>query len=415
MNVHASQIYMIMSFMQSLANSTMFTTYAIFYIATLGLNPLELLIVGMVLEVTVLIFEGITGVVADTYSRRLSVIAGMFALGAGFVLQGFIPSLETLIPFVGVFVWVLVSQLICGIGYTFISGADTAWVVDEVGTEKMGSLFLRAKSYSLMGTLLGIALSVGLSTLGTHLPYAVGGLLYLGLGLFLIFFMKEPRFVRPERTADSSHWQEMKTTWLSGAKVIRREPMLLLILVVTLFSGAASEGYDRLWEAHLISEIGIPESHLSMAMWFGLIAAVSTFLSIFVVRVGERRLDMNNERVVMVGMFVLTFIRIAAILAFAFSPTFTWALVCLLLIGMLNSLTQPLFDTWLNQNIESRVRATIISMMGQTDALGQTAGGPFVGWVGTRYSIRASLVMAAILLSPILLIFGRVLRKKTSR
>jgi len=414
MNFHASQIYMFMSFMKSFANSTMFTTYAIFYIATLGLNPLELLIVGMVLELTVLIFEGITGVVADTYSRRISVIAGMFALGAGFVLQGFIPSLEILTPFVTVFVWVLISQLICGIGYTFISGADTAWVVDEVGTEQMGSLFLRAKRFSLMGTLLGIALSVGLSTLGTHLPYAVGGLLYVGLGLFLIFFMKEQRFVRPERTAGSTHWQEMKGTWLNGAKVIRREPMLIMILIVTLFSGAASEGYDRLREAHLITDIGIPESHLSMAMWFGVIAAASTFLSIFVVWLGERRLDMNNERVVMIGMFVLTAVRIAAILCFAFSPTFTWALVSLLLIGMLGAIIQPLYETWLNQNIESKVRATIISMMGQTDALGQTAGGPFIGWVGSRYSVRASLVMAAILLSPILLIFGRVLSKKTS-
>jgi MFS family permease len=412
MKLNASQLYMIMSFMQSLANSTMFTTYAIFYIATLGLNPLELLIVGMVLELTVLIFEGITGVVADTYSRRLSVIAGIFLLASGFVLQGVIPSLDGLIPLVTVFAWVLISQLICGIGYTMISGAETAWVVDEVGADRMGNLFLRAKRYDLVGTLLGIGLSVGLSTLGTHLPYLIGGFFYLALGVFLICFMKEQRFVRPEREEGSSHWNEMKTTWLHGAKVIRHQPMLLMILLVTLFSGAASEGYDRLREAFLILEVGIPESSLSMAMWFGLIAAISTFLSIFVVWLTERRLDVSNERVVMVGMFVLTGLRILALLAFAFSPTFTWALVSLLLIGMLGVLIQPLFETWLNLNIESKVRATILSMMGQTDALGQTAGGPFVGWIGNRFSIRASLVVAAILLSPILLVFGRALRKR---
>lgn len=412
MKLHASQLYWIMSFIQSFANSTMFTTYAIFYIATLGLNPLELLIVGMVLELTVLIFEGITGVVADTYSRRLSVIAGMFVLGSGFVLQGFIPSLDGFIPLVTVFVWVLISQFVCGIGYTLISGADTAWVVDEVGANQIGNLFLKAKRYSLMGTLAGIALSVALSTLGTHLPYMIGGFLYLALGVFLLVFMQEQRFVRPEREEGTTHWHEMKTTWLHGAQVIRRQPVLLMILLVTLFSGAASEGYDRLREAHLILEVGIPDSNLSLAMWFGLIAAVSTFLSIFVVRLTERRLDMNNERVVLNGMFVLTGLRIAAVLAFAFSPSFTWALVSLLLIGMLGTLIEPLYDTWLNLNIEGKVRATILSMMGQTDALGQTAGGPFVGWVGNRFSIRASLVVAAVLLMPILLVFGRALRKR---
>ncbi|MGG1658402.1 MFS transporter [Brevibacillus sp. NRS-1366] len=413
MFLDATNIYMIKRFTTSLANSTMFTTYAIYYITALGLNPFELLLVGMVLELAVLLFEGVTGVVADTYSRRLSVIIGMFVLGSGFVLQGIIPVIEEWLPFVSVMVWLLLSQVFFGVGDTFVSGADTAWIVDEVGEEKLGSIFMRAKRYSLMATLLGIALSVGLSTLAPNLPYLIGGLIYLGLGVFLILFMKETGFVRKERSETSSHLREMTSTWLSGARVVRSQPILLLILLVTLFTGAASEGYDRLREAHLISEIGFPQiPSISMPMWFGIIAAVSALLSLVAVRIAEKRLDVNNERVVIVGMFVLTGLKIAAVISFAFSPSFEVALAALLLIGVIDALSSPLYDTWLNLNIESSVRATILSMMSQSNALGQTAGGPAVGWIGHRLSIRASLVVAGILLAPILVVFGRVLRKR---
>lgn len=414
MFLDATKVYMIKRFTTSLANTTMFTTYAIYYITALGLNPFELLLVGMVLELAVLLFEGVTGVVADTYSRRLSVIIGMFLLGIGFTLQGVIPLIEGWLPFVSVMVWVLFAQVFFGVGDTFVSGADTAWIVDEVGEEKLGTLFMRAKRYSLIATLIGIALSVCLSTWAPNLPYLVGGLIYLGLGVFLILFMKETRFVRQERTEATSHWKEMTTTWLSGTRVIRSQPILFLILLVTLFTGAASEGYDRLWEALLISEIGFPQTlAVSMPMWFGIIAAVSALLSLVAVRIAETRLDVNNERVVIVGMFVLTGFKMAAVISFAVSPSFEWALAMLLLIGVVDALSGPLYDTWLNVNIESSVRATILSMMSQSNALGQTAGGPAVGWIGHRLSIRASLIVAGILLAPILVVFGRVLRKRS--
>ncbi|TQR30374.1 MFS transporter [Brevibacillus brevis] len=413
MFMNATKVYMIKSFLTSLANTTMFTTYALYYIVTLGFNPFELLVIGTVLELSVLVLEGITGVVADTYSRRRSVILGMFFLGIGFAMQGIVPALDTWIPMISVFGLVLFSQVVSGLGYTFISGADTAWIVDEVGEEKIGTIFMKAKRYSLFGNLLGIVLSVALATLAPNLPYLIGGLMYLGLGVFLFLFMKETGFIPREREQGASHVKEMIQTWTSGAKVIRSQPILMLILFVTLFTGAASEGYDRLWEAHLIAEIGFPEfAAISMPVWFGIIAALASLLGLIVVGVVEKRLDVNNERVVLVGMFTLTGLKIAAMIAFAFSPSFSWALVALLLIGVIQSLSSPLYDTWLNVNIESNVRATVLSMMGQSNALGQTAGGPAVGWIGTRFSIRASLVAAAILLAPILIVFGRALRRR---
>lgn len=413
MNFRATHVYITMEFVSSLANTIMFTTYALYYITTLGLNPLQLLLIGTVLELTVLVFEGVTGVVADTYSRRISVIAGMFALGCGFALQGVIPWLDAFGLAVPAIAWLLLSQVVSGLGYTFISGANKAWITDEIGEERVGRLFLRANRLSLVASLIGIPVSVGLSVIGTHLPYLTGGLLYIGLGVFLILRMMETGFVRPERDAEASPWREMKSTWIMGAKAVRGQPILLMMVAVTVFGGAASEGYDRLWEAHLITGIGFPASpSIPMAVWFGIISALTAFIGLFAVRFAEKRLDVSNKRVVLVGMLVLTGLRIVAIASFALSPNFAWALGSLLAVGVIGTLSGPIYDTWLSLNIESKVRATVLSMLGQADALGQTGGGPLVGWVGHRFTVRASLLVAAALLAPILLVFTRALRKR---
>ncbi|GAF08458.1 tetracycline resistance protein [Paenibacillus pini JCM 16418] len=126
MNDRAAKVFIGMRFIIALASSTMFTTYGIYYVTMLDLNPFQLVLVGTVLELTVLLFEGITGVVADTYGRRTSVIIAMFILGLGFVLEGSVIWLADLSSSVPSFAWLLISQVMFGIGWTFVSGADTA-------------------------------------------------------------------------------------------------------------------------------------------------------------------------------------------------------------------------------------------------------------------------------------------------
>lgn len=77
----------------------MFTTYALYYVNMLGLNPFQLALVGTALEVTIVLLEIPTGLVADLYGRRLSVVIGTLVLGAAYLLEGSIPFLGGLLPF----------------------------------------------------------------------------------------------------------------------------------------------------------------------------------------------------------------------------------------------------------------------------------------------------------------------------
>ena len=67
---------------------------------------------------------------------------------------------------------------------------------------------------------------------------------------------------------------------------------------------------------------------------------------------------------------------------------------------------EPVFRTWQVQRIDPAVRATVLSIDGQVNALGQIAGGPAVGAIGNS-SLRAALVVVGAALSPALLLLMR--------
>jgi len=83
----------------------------------------------------------------------------------------------------------------------------------------------------------------------------------------------------------------------------------------------------------------------------------------------------------------------------------------MLFVNVARSLAMPLFTSWLNQSIEnSSVRATVMSITSQADAVGQWTGGPAIGAIGNAFGIHAALVTGAFFLSPAVALYGRALR-----
>ena len=83
--------------------------------------------------------------------------------------------------------------------------------------------------------------------------------------------------------------------------------------------------------------------------------------------------------------------------------------------SFLGTMAGALEATWLNRNLNPQVRATVLSMRGQTNALGQFLGGPPVGAIGTAVSLRAAMIVVAVVYSPILLLYGRTLRRERTK
>ncbi len=407
----AASVYLAMRALMTLANAIMFTTYALYYVQALGLTPLQLVLVGTAVEATVVLFEIPTGVVADSYSRRLSVIIGTAVLGGAYLLQGAVPWLGGLLPF---FAGIVLAEIIRGIGWTFISGAREAWIADEIGTEQLGALLLRAGKLDRAMKIVGIGLSVGLATISLNLPFLTGGLLHALLALFLWLVMPENHFT-PAPREDRSTWQSMAHTFQEGVASVRGRPVLIALLALAVIGGAASEGLDRLWEAHMLLTLSLESiGILPIAAWFGLFRLGGSLAGMATAHWAERRLDLERPGQVSRVLLIAAGLRTGLLLGFALSPSLLWAVVAILLIQAVNAVYEPVHDTWLNQHIDSRVRATVLSFMGQADAVGQSGGGPVVGWVGTRFSLRAALALASAFLAPGLGVYGWIVKRENA-
>ncbi len=397
----AYPVYLISEGAFALFFSTIITVNLVYQVEVAHLNPLQLVLVGTVWEGTAFLLEIPTGIVADVYSRRLSIIVGTIIMGFGFVLEGSIPRFEA----------ILFAQVIWGLGYTFTSGATQAWISDEIGEENAGRAFVRASQMAQVGDLLGVGFSIALASVMLQLPILVGGILIGALGVFQILFMRETAFKRAA-PGNRSSWLQMRHTLRGGLLMIRRRPTLIMILSTMAVYGAFSEGFDRLWTPHLLTNFALPAlGQFAPVAWFGVIRAVGSLLAVGAMAVVERRVDMNSHRSIVRSLLLINTIQIVAVMTLGLATSFALALVVLTGILPFRRINSPIQTAWVNLRLDPQVRATVISMSSQADALGQIIGGPILGLVATLATTRVEMVVAALVLAPVLLLYWRTLRQ----
>src|SRR6266545_1701285 len=293
-------------------------------------------------------------------------------------------------------------------------GGTLVWVLAPVYFVK--TVGMSPLQLVLVGTFMELSVFVfelptGLVAL--WLPIVVGGCVFAAVGVALAVLMPETGFKPAERGQTESALRVMARTGRTGATLVRRTPVLLLILAISASWGAWSEGYDRLAQAHLLQDMSLPSFFgLSFLVWFGLISAASLVLAISVARKANRRLEQLGQLGVTWTLLVLDIVLIASVVVFGLAGVFWLAVVAMLLTNVARSIVMPLFTSWINQSIEdSTVRATVMSITSQADAIGQWTGGPAIGAIGNAFGIRTALVAGAFLLSPAVALYSRALRR----
>ena len=204
----------------------------------------------------------------------------------------------------------------------------------------------------------------------------------------------------------------MRGTAREGGTLIRRNPLLLLTVGIAFVLGASDEGFDRLWEAHFLVDVGVPDfAGLDQVVWFGVLAAGAMLLAILVAQPLSRRLSELGPGGMAKTLLVSDALRIGALLVFAFATSFAVALVAFWGARVVRSIAAPVYSTWLNANVaDSRVRATVLSMTNVFGSAGEWGGGPALGVVGNVFGIRAAIAGSAIVLTPALALYGRAIR-----
>ena len=379
-----------------------FTVAAVFFVLELGLSPLELVLVGTAMELAVFVFEVPTGIVADTYGRKRSVVIGMFVLGGSYVLVGVSTAA----------VGVIAAYAVWGLGWTFLSGAFDAWLADEVGEERLAGVYHRGAQIDRVAGLLGIGVSVGLAQVDLRLPILVGGAGTIALGVLLLVAMPETGFrPRPREGrgqlardgGDRPRGRPRRPRPAVPARHPRRSrPSAGCGARRSTGSGRRTSSRTSASRASASSSpsSGSGSSTPAASCWRSRSRSRSASGWSTRARPGPRACSSGLDAFLLVSALV-----------FALAGSLWLAVVAFWATRVARNVAGPVFDTWVQRSIgETDARATVLSITNQADAVGQWTGGPFLGALGNVFGIRAALAAGAFCMAPALWLYGRAAR-----
>ena len=402
----AYKTYLLFSAITAMCFSLVATVMIVYHIEIVHLNPLQLILVGTTLELACFIFEIPTGIVADVYSRKLSIVIGGVLTGVGFILEGSISS----------FIFVLVAQIVWGLGSTFISGSLEAWIAEEEKNKDLDEIYIKGAQAGQIGAFIGIVLSTVIANFSVRLPIIVSGVLFIILALFLWLYMPENNF-KPSAPGDLNTFKKMVYTFKSGLKIVKSKSIIMILLAVTLFYGLSSEGYDRLSNAHFLQDTTLPKlGNLSSVTWFGIFGILGMILSFIVMHFMAKNLKNEDNRKNGKLLLCINILYISSMLIFALTRNFSLMLIAYLATNTFRIINKPIFSAWLNGHIDDNSRATVLSINGQMNSLGQILGGPIIGIIATNISVSIGIVCTSLLVAPVLVLYiiSMIMDKKIS-
>jgi len=400
--LNAYHVYLIMVGAEWMIYS-LFVTVVYIYLATYVTDdPFQLVFIWTVFTATSLLFEIPTGLVADVYSRRLSVIIGYTLLGIGSIIEGIFP----------VYGLVLLAQVVWGIGHTFISGAQDAWIADEIGDEKVNQAYMQGSQVGQVAFLIGIPISTALGTIALNIPIILSGILFLLLGIFLILVMPEEGFQRSSKVEGES-WGTIIKTFKDSIGLLRGSSILIAILLISAVYGLSSSGFDNLWTVFMLENLDFPTiGNFEPIIWFGFFNTVVTILGLLGTEYVRRFVDISRQAVVIKTLLFLSSVTAICMIIFGMTRNFWLAGTVYCLSITFRTICDPIFPIWINQNVESNVRATMMSMDSQANSLGQMIGGPIIGAIGTAISLPVALISTGLARLPVAILFAQLALKE---
>jgi hypothetical protein len=290
------------------------------------------------------------------------------------------------------------------VAYTFRSGADTAWITDELGSaEAAEPLVLRLARLQQLAAVMAIGAGVVLARLTSlSTSVVVTGVVLVVTGLVMAIVMPERGWQRPrhgaaggrggvvEAVAASS--RSMATMLSSGARAVWRSGPLRLLVAVLALSGLASEAIDRL-DIRRLDDLGLAD--YDEVLIVGVIAVSEALVGAAALWVAQRRFEPGRSARAMAVLLAASAFGIAALGLVAVLPV---AAVGLVVQGGLRQAAAPFATAWANAFAPSKVRATVHSFVEQANSVGEIGGGVVLGLVAAATTVPTAMTVSLVLM-----------------
>ena len=351
-----------------------------------GLSNLEAFAANAFFTAGMMVFEIPTGVVADTWGRRISYLLGTITLAAATFLYYLLWVMEA--PF---WEWAVVSMLL-GLGFTFFSGAVEAWLVDALHyAEYDGGLETVLGRGQMIGgiSMLGGSVAGGVIAQATSL----GVPFLLRVGVLLVMFGVAWRLMHDVGfTPEPAESPVKATKAVFDASIeygLKNPPVRWMMLAAPFTAGVGIYTFYAL-QPYLLDLYGDPNAY-SVA---GLAAAIVAGSQILGGYAAPRIRALFEKRTTSLILGAITSAAILGLLALVGS--FWVALALLVVWGLVFAANMPIRQAYLNDMIPSQQRATVLSF----DSLMGSSGGvviqPVLGKAADATSYGTSFAFGAL-------------------
>jgi MFS family permease len=369
------------TFMRALCQRGYVLTSSLYFVVTARLSASQLLLLGTVVAVTLVLSEVPAGVWADTISRKWSLVIAHLFLGVGMLTTGLVTAFPLL----------LVTQVLWGLGWAFSSGADVAWLTDELDQpERIARLLSARARWDLVGGASGMV-AFGVLGWGIGLATAIvvsGGVMAL-LGLFVAARFGEDNFT----PARERRWSASLSIFRRGLTLARHDHEILLVLAATLIVNGAGM-ITWLFPKQLV-DLGFPNDPL---LWYTALGILASVAGVVALRIVEARID--GIGVARRTYSAACFAGVLGLIVLAQAPSALMGAVGVLLVGGIAfTVTRAVSVIWVNRRTTSDVRATVHSFLSQAETIGEIFGGFALALLAEAAGIPVALMTSGALLA----------------
>jgi len=340
-----------------------------------GLSLTQATFVDVAFWIAAVLGEVPTGIVADTFGRKASLVAGVALMSLSIFAWAVAPTVPLIV----------LAYAGLAIGVTFLSGAEDAFFFESIQIAGRASSYTRlvglAGATMLGATAIGSAVSGLFASVDLILPFLIAGVSLLAtMGIVLTF--KEPQTEeKVDGQTRKSYGKILRQSFtMMRARPALRSPMFYLALVPM-----AALIMETFFLQPQAVALGVPIAGIGvlvMATQFTNMAG-STWADRIAMRLGEARV-----LYIVPGVIVISLILLAAFQVF-------FSLLFIAVISFVTAVLRPLVLNRIQSQVSDNVRATILSMQSLMATLLLTVSEPILGVMADRAGLPAAYVTLA--------------------
>lgn len=338
-----------------------------------GLSQTQIYVLQSLFAITIVLLEVPSGYFADVFGRKRSIVLGAVLSTLGFVLYsgsyGFYP--------------LLLAEFVLGIGYSFISGADSALAYDSFAAKGNEKGYLRYESHG--NGLMGISEATGsiiggfFAVMSLRTPLVAQAAIY-GLVIPLALLLTEPKRIK---SAAEHPWKDVLRIVkyaLHGHQEIK-----WLILYGAIM---ATLTHTMVWLTQPYYQlVGVP------IVWFGVLWASQLFMMALFSHNADKYEKWLGRKLALISFPI---IGCASYVILGLAPSLA-VLPMLLGFYFVRGVHMPILQHYVNSVLGSDIRATVLSVKNLVQKLIYCLFGPLIGVVADAYSLQTALLFSAIL------------------